>query len=223
MSSRHSTVQSAVIATDVVIMTVRDGGLQILLMKMQKAPYLKAWAIPGGRVHVDETVADAARRHLFLKTGVKDLYLEQLYTFGDVKRDPFDRVVSVAYFALVPPDDIRIDPKLPFRVEWFPIDRLPSLAYDHREIIVRALDRLRAKLEYTNIVYSLLPREFSLTELQRTYEVILGRKLDKRNLRKKILGLGLVRKTAKLQSGSANRPAALYTFVHRQPQTVSIL
>src|SRR3989344_800477 len=110
MSSRHSATRNAVIATDVVIMTVRDGALQILLMKMQKAPYLKAWAIPGGRVHIDETVDHAARRHLFLKTGVKDLYLEQLYTFGQVDRDPFDRVVSVAYFALVPPGDIRIDP-----------------------------------------------------------------------------------------------------------------
>ena len=102
MSARHLTASSAVIATDVVIMTVRDGALRILLMKMQKAPYLKAWAIPGGRVHLNETVDQAARRHLFLKTGVKDLYLEQLYTFGAVDRDPFDRVVAVAYFALVP-------------------------------------------------------------------------------------------------------------------------
>lgn len=223
MSARHPTAHDAVIATDVVIMTVRDGALQILLMKMQKAPYLKAWAIPGGRVHIDETVDHAARRHLFLKTGVKDLYLEQLYTFGQVDRDPFDRVISVAYFALVPPDDIRIDPKLSFHVEWFPIEKLPTMAYDHRTIIALALERLRAKLEYTNIVFSLLPREFTLTALQKTYEVILGRGLDKRNFRKKVLSLGLVHKTAKVHRGGANRPAALYTFVRRQLKTVSIL
>lgn len=223
MSSRRPTAHDVVIATDVVIMTVRDGSLQILLMKMQKAPYLKAWAIPGGRVHIDETVDHAARRHLFLKTGVKDLYLEQLYTFGTVGRDPFDRVVSVAYFALVPPDDIRIDTNLPFHVEWFPVSKLPTLAYDHREIITMAIDRLRSKLEYTNIVYSLLPREFTLTDLQSTYETILGQRFDKRNFRKKVLSLGFIKKTTKMQRGDAHRPAALYAFTRRQPQVVSVL
>lgn len=223
MSVRRPTSHHAVIAADVVILTVRDGHLQILLMKMQKAPYLRAWAIPGGRVHIDETVDHAARHHLFLKTGVKDLYLEQLYTFGRVNRDPFDRVVSVAYFALVPPDRIRIDTSLNFEVRWFPVAQLPVLAYDHREIVTMAVERLRAKLEYMNIVYSLLPREFTLTELQQTYEVILNRNLDKRNFRKKILSVQLVRRMAKSRQGEAHRPAQLYTFLHRTPHVVSVL
>lgn len=223
MSARRPTAHDAVIATDVVIMTVRDGQLQILLMKMQKAPYLKAWAIPGGRVHTDETVDHAARRHLFLKTGVKDLYLEQLYTFGRVNRDPFDRVVSVAYYALVPPDQIHLDTGLPFEVAWFPVTKLPALAYDHREIVTMAVERLRAKLEYTNIVYSLLPRAFTLTELQRTYEVLLDRRLDKRNFRKKILAVRLVKPTATVRRGDAHRPAKLYAFTRRTPHVVSVL
>lgn len=223
MSARKPTAHDAVIAADVVIMTVQDKQLQILLMKMQKKPYLQAWAIPGGRVHIDETVDHAAQRHLFLKTGVKNLYLEQLYTFGRVDRDPFDRVVSVAYFALVPSDDIRIDTSLPFDIAWFPVEKLPSLAYDHREMVAKALERLRAKLEYTNIVYSLLPQRFTLTQLQSTYETILGHRLDKRNFRKKVLGLGLVRKTAGTQRDGAHRPAALYVFTTRQPKVVSVL
>lgn len=223
MSARKPTAHDAVIAADVVIMTVQDKQLQILLMKMQKQPYLHAWAIPGGRVHIDETVDHAAQRHLFLKTGVKNLYLEQLYTFGRVNRDPFDRVVSVAYFALVPSDDVRIDTSLPFDVAWFPVAKLPTLAYDHREIVGQALERLRSKLEYTNIVYSLLPQRFTLTQLQTTYETILGHQLDKRNFRKKVLGLGLVKKTAGSQREGAHRPAALYTFTSRQPKVVSVL
>lgn len=214
----------AVIATDVVILTIRENKLQVLLMKMRKVPYQRAWAVPGGLVNPLESVDDAARRHLHLKTGVQDVYLEQLYTFGRVDRDPFGRVVSVAYYALVADNDIRLSQHgLKSEVRWWPVDRLPVMAYDHADIVRVAAERLRAKLEYTNIVYGLMPREFTLTQLQKTYETILGRSLDKRNFRKKILALGLVKKLLRQQRGDAHRPANLYRFVRREPQIVSVL
>ncbi len=214
----------AVIATDVVIFTVREGELQVLLIQMKKAPYVGRWAIPGGLVKPKESVDAAARRHLAEKTGVSDVYLEQLYTFGRVDRDPYGRVVSVAYFALIPSDNVRLKTTARYGdVRWFPAKGLPKLAYDHREMLTVAVDRLRSKLEYSNIVYSLLPREFTLAELQRTYEIILGRGLDKRNFRKKLFSLNLVQKVNKRQSGVAYRPAELYRFVSRTVQVVSVL
>ena len=214
----------AVIASDVVIFTVLEEKLQVLLIKMKKKPFEKCWAAPGGLVKPDENVDDAAKRLLFEKTGLKDVYLEQLYTFGKVDRDPFGRVVSVAYFALIPHSGIMLQTTEEYEgVQWFPVDALPPLAYDHKEIVANAVNRLRAKLEYTNIVYSLLPEAFTLGELQKTYEIILKRNLDKRNFRKKIFSLGIIKKTGKIRKGLPNRPAELYTFVHKKPRVVEIL
>lgn len=214
----------AVIATDVVIFTVRDHSLQVLLIKMKKPPYQKHWAAPGGLVRGDESLEDAAKRLLNDKTGVKETYLEQLAAFGDPKRDPFGRVVSVAYFALIPSERLMLKTTDEYAdVRWFPVARLPELAYDHREIVKTALARLQAKLEYTNIVYGLLPKEFSLSALQRLYEVILARPLDKRNFRKKYLSLGLVRPVTGKSSTGAHRPAQLYTFSTRKPAIVNVL
>jgi 8-oxo-dGTP diphosphatase len=214
----------AVIATDVAIFTVENGRLKVLLMKMKKRPYLGFWALPGGLIKLNESPQDAAKRHLYDKSGVRGVYLEQLYTFGKVNRDPFGRVVSVAYMALVPYADIvgkvargGIDTKL------FSVESLPKLAYDHREMIKYAADRLKSKLEYTNVVYSLLPKEFTLGELQKIYEIILWRKLDKRNFRKKLLALKMVKKLRKRKVGQANRPAELFGFTSRYPQTMNML
>jgi 8-oxo-dGTP diphosphatase len=161
--------------------------------------------------------AMAAARHFaqvfdrqIIATGVADSYLEQLYTYGEIGRDPRGRVVTVAYFALLPAD-------APLRSEggnqarWFPVDRLPRLAFDHNEIIAYALRRLRYKLEYTAAGFELLPETFTLTELQRTYEMILGEKLDKRNFRRRILEAGIIEPTARLKSGEG-RPARLYRY-----------
>lgn len=212
------------IATDVVLFTIRGGALQALLIQMKKRPLTGLWAAPGGLVRPAESVDAAAKRHLLVKTGVGNVYLEQLYTFGEVKRDPFGRVVSVAYFALIPSTGLQLrTSKEHSAVRWFPVTSLPKFAYDHKEIVSTALARLRAKLGYTNIVYSLLPDEFSLTDLQKTYEIILGKKLDKRNFRKKIMSVNLVKATAKKQSGAANRPALLYTFASKTPRIVEIL
>lgn len=214
----------AVIASDVVIFTLKEGKLQVLLIKMKKTPFQKHWAAPGGLVKADESVDDAARRILMEKTGLDNVYLEQLYTFGEVDRDPFGRVVSVAYFALIPSSDLKLRTTKEYGgVEWFPIKDLPRLAYDHRKIIRNAVERLRAKLGYTNIVYSLLSDQFSLGELQKTYEIILEKKLDKRNFRKKILSLDLIKKTGKKRSGMPNRPADLFQFKSRNPHVIQVL
>lgn len=214
----------AVIAVDVVIFTVQDGQFKALLIKMKKAPYADCWAAPGGLVKSDESVEQAARRHLRKKTGVRDMYLEQLYTFGRVDRDPFGRVVSVAYFALIPHAGMKLKTTAEYGdVGWFPVEKLPKLAYDHQEIIAYAVQRLQSKLEYSNIVYGLLAREFTFSELQDIYEIILGRKLDKRNFRKKILSLRLVQRAYKKRRGETNRPAELYQFMERIPRVVQIL
>jgi len=213
-----------VIATDVVIFTLKEGQLQVLLIKMKKAPYEKYWALPGGMIKAKESINEAAKKHLFNKTGVKNVYLEQLYTFGRADRDPFGRVVSVAYFALMPFNGLKLKTTREYsEVNWFPVERLPLLAYDHREMITLAKKRLQAKLSYTNIVYSLLSKEFTLSDLQKVYEMILGKKLDKRNFCKKIFALKLLKKTGAERRGKAFRPAKLYEFVRRQLEVIQIL
>lgn len=200
----------AVLATDVAIFTVAGNELKILLIKMQKEPYLKHWALPGGLIEPKETAEKAARKHLHKRTGIKGVYLEQLYTFSKINRDPFGRVVSVAYFALVPSSGIRL--RSDGQSAWFAVNKLPPLAYDHQEMVSLAVRRLKSKLTYSPIAYSLLPSEFTLGELQKTYEIILGKSLDKRNFRKKILASELLQKAGKKKRGGPNRPAELYRF-----------
>lgn len=214
----------AVIAVDVAIFTIKEGKFQVLLIKMKKKPFSGMWAAPGGLIKGTESLDSAAKRLLLEKAGVKNVYLEQLYAFGEPKRDPFGRVVSVAYFALIPSRGIILKTTRDYAdVRWFPVKNLPKLAYDHKEILETAMRRIKAKLGYTNIAYSLLPKEFALTELQKVYEIILGKKMDKRNFRKKIFSLNLVKKTPKMQRGAANRPANLYKFSARKIKVVEIL
>lgn len=211
------------VAVDAVLFTISGGDLKTLLIKIKKGPFIERWAFPGGLVQVGEALDDAARRELYEKTGVQDLYLEQLYTFGDAHRDPTAHTVAVAYFALVPSlaQELYRGEKYA-DIGWFPVRNLPQLAYDHNAIAAYALQRLQAKLGYTNIVYSLLPREFTLAELQEIYEVILNHKLDRRNFRRKILTLGLLKPLRKTRRG-AHRPATLYTFTRRSPMNVEVL
>jgi 8-oxo-dGTP diphosphatase len=206
------------VAVDVAVFTVLDGRLHVLLVPVRSDAFAGRFALPGGRVGVEETLEDAARRHLGGQTGVHGIYLEQLYTFGSPRRDPYGRVVSVAYFALI----AHGGRGLRREAAWRPIDRLPALAYDHAAVLRTALGRLRAKLRYTNIVYGLLPARFTLGELQSMYEAILGRPLDRRNFRKKLLSLGLLRRAGGVRRG-AHRPAALYAFRRRRPTMIEIL
>lgn len=212
------------VATDTVIFTLKDNKLQALLIKMKKSPYRDDWAVPGGMIKPREAVDDAAKRILKEKAGIKDVYLEQLYTFGKVNRDPFGRVVSVAYFALIPGDNLSLKTTKEYGdIRWFSVNKLPRLAYDHETIIHCAVKRLQNKLSYSNIVYSLLPDEFTLGEIQKTYEIILGKKLDKRNFRKKLFSLNLVRSIGKEKRGMANRPAVLHAFTSRKLKMMEII
>lgn len=212
----------AYVAVDVVVFTVDRQELKVLLAKVREGPFAGRWAFPGGLVGVDEGLEEAARRELRAQTGIEDLYLEQLRTFGAPGRDPRARIVSTAYFALAP-SAARAAPGTKYaELAWFPVRSLPALAYDHDEIAVCAIERLRAKLQYTNIVYGLLSGEFTLRELQEMYEIILGRCLDRRNFRRKILATGLLRALPQERRGS-HRPARLYSFISREPMIVAML
>lgn len=214
----------AVIATDIVILAMHQQTLSVLLIKMKKAPFQDCWAAPGGLTRPDESVDDSALRNLAGTTGLKDIFLEQLYTFGGVDRDPFGRVVSVAYYALIPNSDIPLKMSSSHAgIGWFDVRSMPKLAYDHKKMVDYAVQRLCAKLSYTNVVHNLLPMHFTLTELQTTYEVILGTRLDKRNFRRKIKVANIVIKTDLMTKSRASRPAALYRFKDRSYQTVQIL
>ncbi len=201
------------VTVDIIIFTVMDKDLNVLLIKRAIDPFKGRWAIPGGFIKFNESLEEAAKRELFEETGVKDIYLEQLYTFGDPKRDPRTRVVTVSYFALINQNDAIIKASSDAtEVKWFSIYNLPELAFDHKKIIEYALKRLRWKLEYTTVAFKLLTEKFTLTRLQDVYEIIFNRKLDKRNFRKKILELGLVKETKEIQKEVSHRPAKLYSF-----------
>ncbi len=200
------------VTVDVVIFTLRHGDLQVLLIRRQHPPFVGMWAIPGGFIRLEETLEEAAIRKLEEKTGLRDVYLEQLFTFGHPRRDPRDRVITVAYMAVIPAtgvvsratDDAE-------NVRWWSIYDLPPLAFDHGDILHYALTRLRYKLEYTAVGFELLPEQFTLTELQTAYEIVLGESLDKRNFRRKILSAGIIEPTGRYRTGEG-RPAKLYRY-----------
>ncbi len=200
------------VTVDVIIFTLRDNDLQVLLIKREHPPFKEMWAIPGGFVGIDESLEEAVLRELEEEAGVHDVYLEQLYTFGDVGRDPRGRVITVAYFALIPapaPSPRAGDDAA--EACWWSMYDLPPLAFDHTDILAYALQRLRYKLEYTAAGFELLPEAFTLSELQATYEITLGEKLDKRNFRRKVLSAEIIEDTGVYRTGEG-RPAKLYRF-----------
>jgi 8-oxo-dGTP diphosphatase len=210
------------VAVDVVLYTLADETLQTLLVRIKHGPFAGAWAFPGGLVPVGESLQDAALRELVEKTPVRDVYLEQLFTFGDPSRNPTAHVVSTAYFALVPGPVRRPHEGTKYaEAMWSPVDSLPPLAYDHNIVATVALQRLRSKLAYTNVVYGLLAREFTLGELQRVYEVIRARPIDRRNFRKKILASGMLKRLNRRRLGP-HRPATLYAFRDRVPKQIDL-
>jgi len=210
-------MQNIRVAVDSVIFSIKDGALSVLLIGMNKDPFKGQKAFPGGFIGQNETTEDAARRILKEETGVSDVFLEQLATFDAPKRDPRGRVISVAYYALLPSSDIKLKAAAKYSdIGWYATGELPKLAYDHKQIAETAINRLRSKLEYSNVAWSLLPRDFTLTELQKVYETILGRDLDKRNFRRKILALGLIDDSGEKQKGGVHRPAQLYHFKQRK-------
>src|SRR5262245_52214433 len=173
------------VSVDIVIFTVRDRELKLLLIRRAVEPYGGNWALPGGFVGIGESLDDAARRELEEETGVAGVFLEQLYTFGAPKRDPRERVITVAHYALVPSDHLQLRAATDAdAVGWFALDDLPALAFDHAEIVALAHQRLVSKLEYSTIALAFMPKKFTLSELQEVYEIIRREPIDKRNFRK---------------------------------------
>lgn len=204
------------LTVDCVVFGVDEAQLEVLLIRRGAPPFEGCWALPGGFVDEAETVEEAARRELQEETGLSDVYLEQLATFSRVDRDPRARVVSVAHIALV-----RRGSKRPMAAsdaaaaEWVALADVRELAFDHAEILAAALTRLRSKITYQPLVFELLPARFTLSALQRYYELILERPLDKRNFRKKVLALGIIEELKELVVSGAGRPARLYRFSKR--------
>jgi len=190
-----------------------DQNLKVLLIQRDLPPFEGAWALPGGFVRLDETLEDAALRELDEETGLKKVFLEQLYTFGSIERDPRERVITVAYYALVKLSDHRVQAATDARdAAWFSIYDIPTLAFDHDKVLEMAHERLRGKVRYQPIGFELLPTKFTLSQLQRLYEVILDRELDKRNFRKKIMSMDILVELDEVQQGVPHRAARLYRF-----------
>jgi 8-oxo-dGTP diphosphatase len=201
------------LTVDIVIFTIEQGALKVLLVKRGIEPFAGQYAIPGGFVLENESLDQAAMRELREETGVAEVYLEQLYSFGDPRRDPRGRVVTVAYYALISAEHSQLRAGSDAAAAaWFAVDAVPDLAFDHAKILAYAVERLRNKLEYTTVGFQLLPEKFSLSELQEVYEAILGKKLDKRNFRRKLALLKILKPTAEYRR-DGRKPARLYRFV----------
>jgi 8-oxo-dGTP diphosphatase len=200
------------VRVDVAVFALRHSDLQVLLVQRQQPPHEGRWGIPGRIIGPEETLESAALRTLEETTEQTEVYLEQLYTYGEPERDPRDRVITVSYFAVVPVSDIAARPPgNGGAAQWWSIYDLPALAFDHGQILDYALTRLRYKLEYTAVGFELLPEEFTLTELQTAYEIVLGEELDKRNFRRKILSAGVIEPSGRYRTGEG-RPAKLYRY-----------
>lgn len=201
------------VTVDIVIFTIQSGALKVLLVKRGVPPFEGRYAIPGGFVLENESLSEAALRELREETGVDDVYLEQLYSFGDPGRDPRGRLVTVAYFALISSEHSQLHAGTDAALAaWFPVAAVPELAFDHAKILEYALERLRNKLEYTTVGFQLLPEKFTLSELQAVYEAILGKDLDKRNFRRKLALLKILKPTSEYRR-EGRKPARLYRLV----------
>jgi len=220
-------IKFAVLASDIVPLAYRNGEICVRLIRVNRPPNFNGVpGLPGGLLDPKETADEAAYRHLRVRAGIdpKSAYIEQLYTFSAVDRDPRGRVVSVAYLALMPWDELSNEAQKDTAEAWWcTLKSVPKLAYDHDEVLKTAIDRLRSKVSYTTIIMKLLPREFVFSELESCYENILGRNIDKRNFRKKVIKLGLLKKLETLQKGNKWRPAQLYRFADKSVKNLEIL
>lgn len=199
------------VTTDVVLFTIEDAALKVLLVQRDSPPFAGCWALPGGFVDIDEDLQTGALRELAEETGVTGVFLEQLYTFGAPRRDPRERIITVAYYALVPVNRLHVRAGSDARaVAWFPCTVLPDLAFDHRDIVAMAQQRLAAKLQYSTIALQFMPECFTLGELQQVYEIIQGEPLDKRNFRKRVFAYDCLADTGRVRRPGNHRPARLY-------------
>ena len=205
--------QTPSLATDIVVFAIDQDNLKVMLVRRGIEPFQNQWALPGGFVRIDESVADCAKRELEEETGLRNVFVEQLFTFGDTDRDPRGRVVSVAYFALVNVAGRSFAAGTDARqAAWFAVDEVPSLAFDHDEILSVASQRLQNKVRYQPVGFELLPEKFPLRSLQKLYEIVLGRRLDKRNFRKKIQSYDFVVAADEREKNVSHRAAQLFRF-----------
>jgi 8-oxo-dGTP diphosphatase len=201
------------VTVDCVIFGLDGGELKLLLIQRNLEPYVGAWALPGGFIKLDESLEESARRELKEETGVSKIFIEQIGAFGDPGRDPRERVITIAWWAIVNlfEHSVKADTDAD-NAAWFAIGKLPPLAFDHRTILEAALDRLRDKVRREPLAFEFLPRKFTLTQLQRFYETVLGDTLDKRNFRKKALSYGILSELDEYEVDVAHRAARLYRF-----------
>jgi 8-oxo-dGTP diphosphatase len=206
--------QNIRVAVDAIVFGYQNNQIYVLLIQQKFGTHESYWALPGGLVHNDESLQDAVKRELKEETNIAVNYFEQLFTFGDnVFRDPRNRVISVAYFALVDADKLKVKADSDAEnAQWFRIDEIPSLAFDHTIILGKAMERLKAKLTYEPIGFDLLPKEFLFSELENLYCTILEKEIDRRNFRKKILSFEIIEETDRFSPIKSGRPAKLFKF-----------
>ena len=211
------------VTADIVIFTIKDNDLKVLLVKRKIAPFKDTWALPGGFVRIDESLEDAAKRELEEETGVKDVYLEQLYSFGNPKRDPRGRVITIAYMALVNSENIKLKATTDVSdAQWFSIKKIPQLAFDHKKILDYSLKRLKWKFEYTTVAFSLLPKKFAISQIQKIYETVFNKNFDKRNFAKKIVSLNILKEEG-IKKDVSHRPPMLYSLKKNIGDVVEII
>ncbi len=211
------------VTVDVVVFTIHDNELKVLLVRRGNEPFKGKWAIPGGFVDMNESLETAAKRELEEETGVKNVYLEQLYTFGEPKRDPRGRVITVAYMALTNFKEIKIHAASDAAdAQMFSVSKLPPLAFDHKQVLEYALKRLKWKFEYTTVAFSMLPLRFTISQIQRMYEIVFNKKFDKRNFTKKILSLNILKEEG-INKEVSYRPPMLYSLKKNLGEIVDII
>jgi len=209
------------VTVDMVLFTIQNKELHVHLIRRALNPFRGLWGLPGGFLRPEEELETAAKRELYEETGVKNAFLAQLYTKGDIGRDPRGRVITVIYYSLM--DSAKVELRASTdaaEVSWFSVKNLPKLAFDHERIIRDSAERIRNKIEYTNIAFQLLPQKFTLSELQSVYETILDRTLDKRNFRKKVNEINALKKLTETKMQGIHRPARLYAFLMNKKESV---
>lgn len=200
------------LTADIVIFTIKEGELKVLLVKRDINPFKGSWALPGGFVRINESLENAAKRELEEETGIKNIYLEQLFSFGDPGRDPRGRVVTVAYMALVNSEEMELRASTDASdAQWFSIKKFPSLVFDHKKILNYSLKRLKWKFEYTTVAFSLLPKKFAISQVQKIYEIVFDKKFDKRNFSKKIISLNILKEEG-IKKNVSHRPPMMYSL-----------
>lgn len=200
------------VTVEIVIFTIKDDDLKVLLVKRKINPFKNKLALPGGFVRIDESLEAAAKRELKEETGVQNVYLEQLFSFGEPKRDPRGRVITIAYIALVNSENIKLKAATDVSAAlWFSSKKIPPLAFDHKKILDYSLKRLKWKFEYTTVAFSLLPQKFAISQIQKIYEIVFNKKFDKRNFVKKIISLNILKEEG-INKNVSHRPPMLYSL-----------